>query len=65
MAGRNSLRRVVHVEFDWVWGVLEVDHFLHLEVHVGVNEIVIEHSTGLQESGALPNRSRRVGLKSL
>ena len=34
-------------------GVLEADHFLHLEVDVAVDEVVIEHAAGLQELAIL------------
>ena len=30
-------------------GVLEADNFRHLQVDIGVDEIVIEHFAGLQE----------------
>jgi len=45
----ECLRRVVHVELDRMGCVLEADYFRHLEVDIAVDEIVIEHTAGLEE----------------
>src|SRR5579885_3772614 len=44
----GSLVRVIHLVFDRVRRVLEADHVLHLEVDVGVDEVLVEHAA-LQE----------------
>src|SRR5690349_13476688 len=45
----SNLRRVVHLVFDRMRGVLELDHLGHLEIDVAVDLVVVEHAAGLQE----------------
>jgi hypothetical protein len=42
-------------------GVFEADHFLHLEVDVAVDEVVVEHAAGLYR----PKRHRKQMLATL
>src|SRR5260221_13781973 len=45
----HALCRVIHLELDRMRGVLEANHFRHLEIDVTVDEIVVEHAARLQE----------------
>src|SRR3954471_15192073 len=47
------LGRVVHLVLDRMRGVLEADHLGHLQLDVAVDEVVIEHATGLEEFAIL------------
>ena len=51
--GGVRLRRVVHLEFDRMRGVLEADHLGHLQLDVAVDEVVVEHAAGLEEVAVL------------
>src|SRR4029079_13197624 len=42
-----ALGRVIHFELDRVRRVLEANDFAHLQVDVGIDEVVIEHVAGL------------------
>ena len=61
MFGRKRLRRVVHLVFDRMRGVLEADHFRHLQVDVAVDEVVVEHAAGLEELAVLVEFFRAPG----
>ena len=45
----SDLRRVVHLELDRVGGVFEVINFFPLELHVGINRIIIEDVAFFEE----------------
>src|SRR5262245_55037521 len=49
----TRLRRVVHLELDRMRGVLEADDLRHLQLDVAVDEVVVEHATGLEEGTVL------------
>src|SRR6202171_2810470 len=49
----QRLRRVVHFELDRMRGVLEADDLAHLQVDIGVDEVVIEHAADLEEAAVL------------
>jgi len=41
-------------------GVLEPDHFLHLELDVAVEEVVVEYAAGLEEVAVLLEIAERL-----
>ena len=64
----RALRRIVHVELDRMRRVLEADDFAHLQVDVGIDQIVVEHADAARlhdrvrlaafgEDGALDRKS--------
>src|SRR5262249_8766073 len=60
----HALGRVVHLELDRVGGVLEADHFLHLELDVAVDEIVIEHAARFEEVAVLFQIAERLAQRA-
>ncbi len=45
--------RIIHVEFDGMWGHFEAHHFGHLQFDEGIDEIVVEDTADLEESAVL------------
>jgi hypothetical protein len=41
--------RIIHFVFDRMGRVLETDHLGHLEVDIGVDEVIVEYTAGLEE----------------
>src|SRR5262245_41763442 len=56
--------RVVHLELDRMRGVLEADHFLHLELDVAVDEVVVEHAADLEELAVLVELLQRLAERA-
>jgi hypothetical protein len=56
----QTLSRVVHLVLDRMRGVLEADHLGHLQLDIGVDEIVIEHAAGLEEVAVLVEVHQRL-----
>src|ERR1700688_3255566 len=52
MLGGDS-RRIVHLEFHRMRGVLEADDFAHLQLDIGVDEVVVEDAARLEEAAIL------------
>ena len=40
-------------------GVLEADHFRHLQVDIAVDEVVVEHAAGLEEGAVAVELAER------
>src|SRR6516165_11722756 len=49
----SCLRRVIHFELHRMRRVLEADHFAHLQVDIGIDEVVVENTSGLEEGAVL------------
>src|SRR3984893_6471270 len=60
--GRNS-GRVIHLELDGMRRVLETDDLLHLELGIGVEEIVVEHAARFQELAVLVEIAERLAQR--
>src|SRR6266849_6989997 len=60
--GSNS-RRIIHLELDRMRSVLEPDHFLHLELDVHLDEIVVEHPAGFEELAVLVEIAERLAQR--
>src|SRR6266508_27791 len=60
----RTLRRIVHLELDWMRSVLEADDLLHLQLHVAVDEIVVEPAAGLEEVAVLVEIAERLAQAS-
>src|SRR6201999_2336283 len=60
----SSLRRIVHLELNRVRGVLEADHFGHLQLDVAVDEVVVEHAAGLEEGAVLVELLERLAQRA-
>src|SRR3977135_1172764 len=60
----KTSRRVVHLELDGMRGVLEADHFRHLQVDVAVDEVVVEHAAGLEEGAVGIELAERLAERS-
>src|SRR6266852_7582610 len=59
---RNS-RRIIHLKLDRMRGVLEPDHFLHLELDVHLDEIVVEHPAAFEELAVLVEIAERLAQR--
>src|SRR3974390_3646862 len=64
MFWEERLRRVIHIEFDRMWRVFEADHFRHLQLDVAVDEVIIEHATGLEEVAVLVALAERLAQRA-
>src|ERR1041385_2753285 len=62
--GGYALSRIVHLVFDRMRGVLEANHFGHLQLDVTVDEVVIEHAAGLEEVAILVEATERLAQRA-
>ena len=53
LCGLKRSDRIVHVELDRVRRHFITHHFLHLQFDIGVDEVVVEDATGLEEAAIL------------
>src|SRR6266480_404313 len=55
----RRLRRVIHLEFDWMRRVLEANDLDHLELDIAIDEIVIEDAARFEEVTVLVQIAER------